>query len=181
MSVLSLSVLLESAAAIEINVFDFDDTLVKTKSKIYLVTQDGKHTSLTPAEFAMYESQPGDSFDFSDFQDVKQPTIMSHMLLKLKYAIRTLGSNNVFILTAREVALPIITFLEGVGISGIDVIALGNSDPLAKANNIKQQILARRIKLVRFYDDSIKNVAAVKALKRDISIPRDVQIISIKV
>ena len=173
--------LFEAAAVAEINVFDFDDTLVRTKSFIYLTTQEGKLISLTPGEYAVYEARPGDSFDFSDFHDVKNPTPISHMLLKLQYSIRNLGPNNVFILTARGHAEPIKRFLSDMGIDDIDVVALGSSDPMDKANVIKDEILNRRVKLVKFFDDSAKNVSAVKALKRDPQVPQDVRIISVRV
>ena len=177
---LNLKYLMESVVA-EVNVFDFDDTLVKTKSRIYLTTAEGVSITLTSDEYAVYESEPGDVFDFSDFEQIKSPSPISHMLLKLHYAIRNLGPANVFILTARGDAGPIRTFLKEMGISGINIIALGNSNPLAKADVIRREILTRGVKLVKFFDDSLKNVAAVKALNRDPTIPDDVQIMSIKV
>ena len=181
MSALSLKMLFEAPMVAEINVFDFDDTLVKTRSHIYLTTKDGESRSLTPGEYAVYEPKPGDSFDFSDFHHVKNPTPIMHMLLKLRYAIRTLGPDNVFILTARGNPGPIKTFLEEMGVSDIEVVALGNSDPQAKADVIKREILERDVQIVKFYDDSAKNVAAVKSLKFDSQIPRYVRIISVKV
>ena len=178
---LSLKNLVEAPVVAEVDIFDFDDTLVKTKSHIYLTTRDGEFVSLTPGEYAVYEPQPGDTFDFSDFEQVKSPTPISHMLLKLHYAIRNLGPANVFILTARGHAEPIRIFLEEMGVSGIDIIALGDSNPRAKAAIIRDEILSRGVKLVKFFDDSSKNVAAVKALRYDPEIPSDVRIISVKV
>ena len=52
---------------------------------------------------------------------------------------------------------------------------------MAKADVIRSEILTRGVKLIKFFDDSLKNVAAVKALNRDPTIPDDVQIMSIKV
>ena len=174
--------LFEAAASVaEVNVFDFDDTLVRTTSYIYLTKSDGKQVTLTPGEYAMYNAEPGDVFDFSDFKDVKNPTPISHMLLKLKFAVRTLGPNNVFILTARGAADPIIKFLDGVGVSGIRVVALNSGDPQAKATVIRNEILRRGVKIVKFFDDSAKNVAAVRELRRDPAIPDDVQILSVRV
>jgi len=178
---LSLKNLMEAPVVAEVNIFDFDDTLVKTKSHIYLTTRDGEFVALTPGEYAVYDPQPGDTFDFSDFEQVKSPTPISHMLLKLHYAIRNLGPANVFILTARGHAEPIRIFLEEMGVSGIDIIALGDSNPQAKAAVIRDEILSRGVKLVKFFDDSSKNVAAVKALRYDPEIPSDVRIISVKV
>ncbi len=39
----------------KLRVFDFDDTLVKTKSHIYVKHSDGKNSKLTPGEYAIYE------------------------------------------------------------------------------------------------------------------------------
>lgn len=177
----SLQILFEGPAVAEINVFDFDDTLVHTKSHIYMTTRSGESIALTPGEYAVYDPQPGDVFDFSDFMQVKDPSPITHMLLKLRFAIRTLGSDNVFILTARSAAEPIRLFLEEMGIEGIDIVALNNSDPQAKADVIKDEILTRGVRLVKFYDDSFKNVAAVKALRYDPDVPEGVQIISVRV
>jgi hypothetical protein len=63
------SLTLEAAKLAEINVFDFDDTLVKTKSRIYLTTKEGRLVALTPGEYAVYEPQPGDVFDYSEFDE----------------------------------------------------------------------------------------------------------------
>ena len=56
----------------KLRVFDFDDTLVKTTSFIYIIN-NGKKTKLTPGEYAVYNEKPGDEFDFSDFQKVQDP------------------------------------------------------------------------------------------------------------
>ena len=57
----------------KLRVFDFDDTLVKTTSFIY-ITNNGKKRKLTPGEYAIYNEKPGDEFDFSDFQKYKTQT-----------------------------------------------------------------------------------------------------------
>lgn len=179
MKTVNSNFLFESTA--EINVFDFDDTLVHTKSHVYLTTAAGEHRALTPGEYAVYDPAPGDTFDYSEFDSVNSPSPITHMLLKLKYAIRNVGLDNVFILTARGAPEPIRMFLGEMGITGIDIVALGNSDPQSKADVIKDEILARGVKLVKFYDDSSKNIAAVKALRRDPELSTDVQIMAIKV
>lgn len=173
--------LFEAAMPAEVNVFDFDDTLVHTTSHIYLTTRDGKSAKMTPAEYAVYDPQPGDEFDFSDFQQVISPQPISHMILKLQYAIRGLGPDNVFILTARGSAEPIERFLNGLGISGIRVVALGDSNPQRKADVIRDEIVDRGVQIVKFFDDSAKNIAAVRALRRDPAVPRNVQIIATRI
>lgn len=162
----------------EVNVFDFDDTLVRTKSFIYVTNVDGSTLKLTPGEYAKYVGRKGDSFDFSEFERVNEPMPINHMLLKLRFAIRNLGAENVFILTARGVAEPIRRFLESVGVEGIRIVALGSSDPQAKAEVIRREVTSRSVSTVKFYDDSAKNVAAVKRLRYELP---GVQVLSFKV
>lgn len=173
--------LFEAERSLEINVFDFDDTLVRTSSYVHVTNAAGESKSLTPAEYAVYEKKRGDVFDFSDFDILKSPEPISHMLLKLKYSIRNLGIDNVFILTARGVPEPVQNFLDGMGISGIRVIALGNGDPAAKAEVIKDEILRRKVRLVKFFDDSPKNVVAVRRLNHDPQLRNNVKVLSVRI
>ena len=63
----------------KLRVFDFDDTLVKSNSKVY-VTNNGKKTTLSPGEFAIYDKKAGDEYDFSDFDKVIEPKKIKAML-----------------------------------------------------------------------------------------------------
>ena len=165
----------------EINVFDFDDTLVRTESYIYMTSQDGKTVKMTPAEYAVYESEPGDQFDFSDFQRVLSPTPITGMITKLKQAIQDWGNENVFILTARGDAEPIRNFLDGLGIEGIRIDALGSSNPYAKAAVIRDEAQNLKRGTIKFFDDSPKNIRAVRKLKDDPKVPKEVEIVAVKV
>jgi len=168
-----------SGDAVEVNVFDFDDTLVKTKSHIYVTNKkNGTSDKLTPGQYAVYSARPGDEFDFSDFEQVIEPEPIHHMLMRLKYAVKKLGEENVFILTARGQSAPIRRFLEAEGVGGIRIVALGSGDPQAKAEVIRREVESRGVKVVKFYDDSPKNVAAVKNLRSDLP---GVQVLSFKV
>ena len=60
----------------KLRVFDFDDTLVKTTSFIYVTHSNGKTSKLTPGQYAVYKEKPGDEFDFKDFEQVKNPKII---------------------------------------------------------------------------------------------------------
>ena len=55
-----------------LRIFDFDDTLVKTDSYVYVNNGDSK-IKLTPGQYAVYNEKDGDQFDFSDFKKVKNP------------------------------------------------------------------------------------------------------------
>ena len=148
----------------KLRVFDFDDTLVKTKSNIYIKHKDGKQSTLTPGEYAVYEPKEGDVFDFSDFENVKHPQEIKGVTRLLKNIIRV-GGSDVVILTARSAYRPVKDYLKDVGIDNIFVVALADSDPQKKADWIEDKI-KKGVNDVFFIDDSHKNVAAVKALSK---------------
>jgi hypothetical protein len=170
----------------EIHVFDFDDTLVKTKSKIYLTSRDevGNEvkTTLNPREYAQYERQRGDVFDYSDFEQVIEPEPVKPMMLNLMKSIHASGIDNVFILTARGNSTPVREFLNSQGVPEIRIFAVGTSDPKAKANVIKDEVLSRDdISEVTFYDDAAKNIMAVRALRASLPKIKNVKIKTIRV
>lgn len=162
----------------EIHVFDFDDTLVKTSSRIKVTQKDGKEFFLTPMEYAKYSSNPGDAFDYSEFEEVTKPLLVPRTFLKLKKAIQESGVKNVFILTARGNPDPIRKFLDSVGVENIRIFAVGTSNPQAKADVIEDEVVNRGIRRVYFYDDAAKNIRAVRRLRQDLP---GVQIIAVKV
>ena len=55
--------------------FDLDDTLIKTNSKV-IVRNGDQVKELTPGEYAVYEPQEGDQFDYSQFENIREPEIM---------------------------------------------------------------------------------------------------------
>ena len=157
-----------------ISVFDFDDTLAKTKEKVIVhmpYYAPGSTTEatmeLTPAEFALEAERLeklGASFDFSQFENVigakKGP--LADLALKRQGKF---GSGDIFILTARpQSAAPgIKTFLDGIGlnISLKNIIGLEKGTPKAKADWIITKA-AEGYNDFYFADDVLKNVKAVK-------------------
>jgi len=148
----------------KLRVFDFDDTLVKTNSFIYVKHGDGKESKLTPGEYAVYEPKSTDQFDFSDFEKVQQPQEIKGVTKLLKTVAKSEGERKVVILTARSAYKPVKEYLKDIGLDGIYVVALGDSDPQKKADWIEDKI-KRGYNDVFFIDDSHKNVAAVGKLK----------------
>ncbi len=149
----------------KLRVFDFDDTLVKTNSFIYIKHGDGKESKLTPGEYAVYEAKPGDQFDFSDFQKVTQPQEIKGITKILKRVVAAEGERKVVILTARAAYKPVKDYLKDIGLDGIYVVALADADPQKKADWIEDKI-KRGYNDVYFIDDSQKNVSAVGGLKK---------------
>ena len=155
---------LQEAGEKKLRIFDFDDTLVKTKSHIYIKHKDGKKSTLTPGEYAIYEPKEGDQFDFSDFEKVKQPQEIKGVTRLLKNIVRV-GGSEIVILTARSAYKPIKDYLSDIGLDKLYVVALADSDPQKKADWIEGKI-KDGVKDVFFIDDSHKNVSAVQALSK---------------
>jgi len=153
-----------------LSVFDFDDTLAKADAWIY-VQQDGKTIKkLDPAQFAVYDIAPGETFDFRDFdKKLQNPRIIKQNVKLLKKQLdkarrASRGARKVTILTARRIGQPVTSFLRSVGINAY-VVPVGSSDPKVKADWIEQQIL-KGYDTVYFMDDSPKNVKAVQQMLR---------------
>lgn len=156
---------LEMPGGKKLRVFDFDDTIVKTNSFVYVKHKDGKESKLNPGEYAVYEPKPGDQFDFSDFQKVTQPQEIRGVTKILKRIAAAEGERKLVILTARSAYKPIKDYLSDIGLEGIYVVALADSDPQKKADWIEDKI-KKGYDDVYFIDDSHKNVAAVGDLKK---------------
>lgn len=156
---------LEKADGRRLRVFDFDDTLVKTDAMVYVTDRQGVVRSMTPGEFAVYEKKPGDVFDYSDFRKLINPRTIKPMMKLLNRIHDHHGSDGIVILSARSVSRPIKEFMMTHGYSDIEVVALDNASPHVKAEWISKRIRAARINTLEFFDDSHKNVAAVKELR----------------
>jgi FMN phosphatase YigB (HAD superfamily) len=147
----------------KLRIFDFDDTLVTTKSKIHVTAADGHRFDLTPGEYAVYERQVGDVMDYSDFSRLIEPEAIE-WTGKILRSLVARGSE-VVILTARAAAEPVKEFLRDTGLPLLRVVALADSNPAKKAEYIARRIEEDDINYVEFFDDSPKNVAAVGDLR----------------
>ena len=147
-----------------LRIFDFDDTLVKTRSFVY-VKNGNKTKKLTPGEYAIYEEKPGDEFDYSDFEFVKNPKEIKQMTKVLK-AILSKSGGSINILTARSKYKPIRKYLKDINIdiSRIYVAALASNDPADKVNWIKNKIENESYNDIFYVDDSLKNINAAKEM-----------------
>ena len=145
----------------KLRVFDFDDTLVKTSSYIYVTHKDGKESKLTPGQYAVYKERPGDQMDFRDFEKVKNPKIIKGYFQLLKNMAAT-SDRAVYILTARSAYKPVYDFIKDSGIKDVFVVALGDNNPETKADWIEREMKNQGYDNIYFVDDSPKNVDAVK-------------------
>ena len=150
-----------------ISVFDFDDTIGLTKSKVLYTMPDGSKSKLNGAEFAKQGAsllESGAIFDFSEFSKVVEGE-PGPMVGKMKKMIGKFGPENFFILTARpaDSALPIKEFLSSIDINIPlkNITGLGNSLAQAKADWITGKA-AEGYNDFYFADDHLPNVNAVK-------------------
>ena len=162
----------------KLRVFDFDDTLVKTTSFIYITNGDKKR-KLTPGQYAVYNEKPGDEFDFSDFNKVQDPKELKKITNVFRRIVKSSGGDGVHILTARSAYKPIRQYLKDIGInmSKIYVTALASNNPKDKADWIEDKIDNEGYDDVYFADDSPKNVEATKKMLRRKNIKFRVQLI----
>lgn len=148
-------------------VFDFDDTVARTKSNVIYTMPDGTTGKLTAEEFAKQGDsilEQGGEFDFSEFNKVmdgkKGP--LFDLMKKMKEAA---GDRDMFILTARapEAAPAIQQFLKemGVDIPLKNITGLGDSSGKAKAQWIVNKA-AEGYNDFYFADDAAQNVKAVR-------------------
>ena len=158
----------------KLRIFDFDDTLVKTNSFIYVTHKDGKTSKLSPGEYAVYKERPGDTFDFKDFQQVTNPQLIKGYVELLRRMVNSGGSREVFILTARAAERPVSQFIKDLGISGVKVIALGDNNPEKKADWIEDRV-KEGYDDVFFVDDSPKNIDAVRRRLKNYNIKQKIQ------
>jgi len=162
-------------------VFDFDDTLAKTKSNVLYTLPDGTEYSLNATEFAeQYESlkQAGAIFDYSEFNKVKDGTKGPLATLAKRFT-EALGDRDVFVLTARpaEAAVAIQEFLRntlGISIPLKNIAGIENGTPGAKAMWIAEKV-SEGYNDIFFADDSKSNVAAVEKMLTDLGVTNRVQ------
>ena len=150
-----------------LHIFDFDDTLVNSKSKVRISHADGSSSELQSSEYATYDEKPGDVMDFSDFDSYPQEAeIIEDVFSELSAAIEKDGIESVVILTARAEADPVREFMEHSGISNISVHAVGSSDPKDKAKYVLERLKEKSVNLIRVFEDNARNLREIRKVVR---------------
>ena len=155
-------------------VFDFDDTLVTSDSATRVIRADGTTERLTSAAYVLYSPEPGDKFDYSEFDSIKNPKPTKYLKV-LRDAITACGADCVLVLTARApTAGPALRqFFSDLGVYVADIVTVGggniSSEAAAQAKALVIKDYASRLgdrglTLIHFYDDSQANIDAVKAI-----------------
>ncbi len=146
-------------------IFDFDDTLVFSGAAVHVTHLDGTSESLESHEFATYVEQPGDEFDFSEF-DIYPPDgqIINKTFKQLQQAISSAGIDSVVVLSARGKAGPMRQFLSDHGLSSnIEIVGVGDANPAAKVRFVDEKIKGGRFTEVILFEDSVANINAIRA------------------
>jgi len=162
-------------------VFDFDDTLAKTNSKVLYTLSDGTTGSLDATQFAEQFSElqeAGATFDYSQFNQVKKGSKGPLATLAKRFT-ESKGDRDVFVLTARpaESAVAIQEFLRstlGISIPLQNITGLANGKPGAKAMWVAEKV-SEGYNDVFFADDVAANVKAVADMLDNLGVTKRVQ------
>ena len=160
-------------------IFDIDDTLVHTQTKVHVVKDGQIVKSLNSHEFTHYKLQDGEQFDFGAFRDAKEffdnakPIIP--MLNQLKQDIAT--GNKVVMVTARadfdDRELFLDTFRKyGVNMNRVHVYRAGNMTGKIQTEEKKKIIIRKLLDQGRYtkaimYDDAEPNLQSFVELKKE--------------
>ena len=167
------------------SIFDFDDTLAQSNSKVGVTMPDGKKRKITATEFAVESADleaAGAAFDFSEFNKVidgkKGPFFDLAQQINSKF-----GNKDIYVLTARpqEAAYAIHAFLKGMGLNIPieNITGLEDGKASAKANWVVNKINSGYNNIL-FADDAIKNVQAVKEVLEAANVKNDVKLAQVK-
>ena len=161
-------------------VFDFDDTLARSNSKVLYTMPNGATGKLNATEFAKRSEvleADGAVFDFSEFNKVVDGK-KGPLFELAKFISESPGKRDMFVLTARpqDAALPIHKFLKGLGLTIPleNITGLANGAPKAKADWMLAKF-EQGYNDFYFADDAIKNVKAVKDALKTIDAKSKVQ------
>ena len=163
-----------------ISVWDFDDTIATTKSKIGFTRPDGTKGKLSAEEYAkdyVRLAKKGYEFDFSEFDIVKEGK-RGPFFEKAQNRIKKFGNKHQYILTARPPAAQQAIYVwmskMGLKIPKENITALGNSTAEAKAMWMLEKY-TEGYNDFYFADDAIQNVKEVKSVLDQLDVKSKVQ------
>jgi 8-oxo-dGTP pyrophosphatase MutT (NUDIX family) len=157
-------------------IFDIDDTLVNTDTKVGVVRDGRVVRQLNSHDFTHYQLRPGESFDFGAFRDAREffdnAKPIAPMIAQLKHDIAT--GNKVIMVTARADFDDRDVFLDtfkkyGVDMDRVHVYRAGNIG-LKVPTEEKKKMIIRRVMgqdhydKVIMYDDAEPNLQAFMSL-----------------
>jgi len=168
--------LLEKEEPVTLNIFDIDDTLFKSQSKV-LVKSNGKVVrELESGEFNTYKLKPGEEHDFSQFRSSKQfhntAVPIDKMIVRAQRAVTGhRDGDKTIIITARSDFDDKDLFLQkfrdhGFPIDQVYVERAGNLEKFKKGIGthitkgviLKKYLITGKYTRVRMWDDHAKNL-----------------------
>mgnify|MGYP003114799143 FL=1 len=161
----------------KIKIFDVDDTLVVTKSKIKVYdTKTRKWFSLTPQDFNHYKTEPHHKLDYSDFRDLeilKAGKTIDWVFEILRRAVKK--GTPVGVITARDDKDIICEFLShnDVHINCNYIYAINDPDLgfTGSTAEKKKQAFERFVNMgftnFEFYDDDAENIRLANQLAKE--------------
>jgi FMN phosphatase YigB (HAD superfamily) len=160
-------------------IFDIDDTLVHTQTKVHVIKDGRVVKELNSHEFTHYKLQPGEQFDFENFRNAhdffhnSKPIIP--MLNQLKQDIAT--GNKVVMVTARadfdDRELFLDTFRKyGINMNKVHVYRAGNMTQKIQTEEKKKIIIRNLLNKEHYtkaimYDDAVPNLESFVELKKE--------------
>ena len=145
-----------------LTIFDFDDTLVWSHgSRVRITHSDGTMSDLSTEDYANYVHRPDDEYDFSDFDRYPHGAELIDTSVHEIMGAMSQG-HEVIVLTARKSSEPVRQFLHDHGISGIEIVAVGGTNPMKKASFVVDKIKGSDFDLVQVYEDSMNNIRAIR-------------------
>lgn len=158
-------------------IFDIDDTLVHTQTKVNVIKDGQVIKELNSHDFTHYKLQPGETFDFENFRNAhdffhnSKPIIP--MMDQLKHDIAT--GNKVVMVTARadfdDKELFLDTFRKyGVDMGKVHVYRAGNMTGKMQTEEKKKIIIRKLMDQGHYtkaimYDDAVPNLESFVELK----------------
>lgn len=160
----------------KILLFDVDDTLIKSDVKVHVIKNGEVIKKLSSTEFNSYKLQPGESFDYSEFED---EDILNNRSVFLKYwdtlQREYKNGTHIGILTARSNKDMFYRFFKSNGITIKNELVFAISDP--KLNLKGSTIEERKAEVIKrlakwgyktmvFFDDNEANLKTAKKLEK---------------
>lgn len=165
--------------------FDVDDTLIHTTAQIGVIKHGKPIKKITNNEFNEYKLKPGESFDFSEFDD---PHILNNetftpywKTLKREYEKGT----HIGIITARGDCDMIFQFFKNKGLEIKRDLVYAVGDPkmglsgsvAEKKSVVISRLVEKGYKTLVFFDDNETNLKFAKSLENK----HKIKIITVKV
>ena len=140
----------------DLYIFDFDDTLALTDSRVRIV-RNGQDIFMTSREFAKFPVKPTDEIDFSDFSRASG-TLIKDTADKMLQVMSQ--GEDVYIVTARAVAKPVEDWLISEIGKAPPIIATSGSE--GKVPWLANQLSLKEYESVTVYEDCSNNIRALK-------------------